>query len=294
MNIFSLPAAVLIAGLAAVAPFAATDLMGRTVNAPPQPQRIVVLAPSLTETVYALGCGGLVAGVTKGCDFPAEAQKLPVVGDYVNISLERLAALKPDLVLATFDGNSEYIVEKLYQLKIPVFVCREKSLAEIKATLRELGKLLGRERPADSLRLAMDAALEKVRARTSLYPRGIKVLYAYQQQPLISPGRGTFANELLDSLGVASISRDVSAGYPRISPETVLELDPELILISTMSTGADTVRIRREWQAWKGIRAVRNNRIRFFDSRRFDRPSVHIMQGVMELQDLIIREYWKQ
>ena len=118
-----------------------TDQLGRMVSLPDDPKRIVSLAPSITEIIYGLGQEHRLAGVTRFSDFPPEAAKLPKVGSFVQLDLERIVALKPDLCIATKDGNPRAVVERLESLQVPVYVVNPRDLDSVMETVIEIGVL---------------------------------------------------------------------------------------------------------------------------------------------------------
>ncbi|MEJ2038201.1 MAG: helical backbone metal receptor, partial [Desulfosarcinaceae bacterium] len=125
-----------------------TDLVGRSMTVPEQPRRVVALAPSITEIVYALQMEACLAGVTRFSDFPLPAQSLPKVGSYVKLDVERIAALKPDLCIAISDGNPVASVEQLQTLRIPVFAVNPHDLQSVMQSILAIADLLGAERKA--------------------------------------------------------------------------------------------------------------------------------------------------
>ena len=127
------------------------DQLGREVLVPDNPERVVSLAPSITEIVFALGEGHRLKGVTQHCDFPPEAESLPKIGSYVHPDLEKIVALKPDLCLGTRDGNPREVAERLEALKIPVYAVNPKDLDTVMDTLLEIGRLLHAEQRAQTL-----------------------------------------------------------------------------------------------------------------------------------------------
>lgn len=118
------------------------DQLGRNISVPTRPRRIVSLAPSITEIVYALEQGDRLKGVTRYSDYPREATKLPRIGSYVRLDIERIVALNPDLCIATKDGNPKAIIDRLESLKIPVYVVNPHNLDTILETILEIGTIL--------------------------------------------------------------------------------------------------------------------------------------------------------
>ena len=157
--------AVLTASLAAATAEAklVRDQLGREVLVPDDPQRVVSLAPSITEIVFALGEGHRLKGVTQHCDYPPEAGSLPKVGSYVHLDVEKIVVLKPDLCLGTRDGNPREVAEKLEALNIPVYAVNPRDLETVMDTLLEIGRLLHAEERAEVLVKDMRGRIEGVK-----------------------------------------------------------------------------------------------------------------------------------
>jgi iron complex transport system substrate-binding protein len=255
-----------------------TDEIGRRVVIKSEPRRIVSLAPSLTETLFALGLGARVVGVTSYCDYPAEARAKEKVGDTLRPNLERLIALKPDLVLVTTSSQLENLTRQLDQLSIPVYVTNPRTVADVVASIRRLGDVTGaRDRAAalaDEMKRRVDAVKKQVAGREP--PR---VLYVLQNSPLITAGRGTFINDLILLAGGKSISGEETADYPQFSREAVIARAPEVIIIPE-SHGTELVNedaVRRDFAATP---AVKLNRVARINPDLIDRPGPRLAEGL--------------
>ncbi|MDH4205356.1 MAG: cobalamin-binding protein [Desulfobacteraceae bacterium] len=261
-----------------------TDQLGRHVTVPDKPQRVVSLAPSITEIVFALDQGHRLQGVTTYSDFPPEAVKLPKVGSYVHLDLEKIVALKPDLCIAIKDGNPRVIAQRLESLKIPVYAVDPNNLETIMKTVLEIGTLLNAKDQASQLVQNMDLRIQKVKslvAKTTYRPR---VFLQIGVSPIVSAGTHTFIHELIVIAG----GTNLSAGpipYPRFSREKVLALSPEIIIITSMARSAVFEKVKAEWEKWPNMPAVRNQRIYVEDSNFLDRPTPRLVDGL----ELLIR-----
>ena len=267
------------------------DQLGREVLVPDEPKRIVSLAPSITEIVFALGAGHLLQGVTQHCDFPPEAGALPKVGSYVHLDLERIVALKPDLCLGTRDGNPREVAEKLGALNIPVYAVNPRDLQTVMNTLLEIGRLLHAEERAEMLVGEMRGRIERVQARVATTKARPTVFFQIGIVPIVSVGTNTFIDELITTAG----GRNLAAGptpYPRFSKEQVVALEPEVVIITSMTRGQDFEPVRDDWNQWGNLPAVRNHRIHIVESDIFDRPSPRLVDGLELLARLIHPELW--
>lgn len=267
------------------------DQLGREVLVPDEPKRIVSLAPSITEIVFALGAGHLLQGVTQHCDFPPEAGALPKVGSYVHLDLERIVALKPDLCLGARDGNPREVAEKLGALNIPVYAVNPRDLQTVMSTLIEIGRLLHAEAQAEVLVAKMRGRIEGVKARVATTQVRPKIFFQIGIVPIVSLGTNTCIGELITTAG----GHNLAAGptpYPRFSKEQVVALEPEVIIITSMTRGQDFEPVRDDWYRWSNLPAVRNHRIHIVESDIFDRPSPRLVEGLELLARLIHPELW--
>ena len=263
-----------------------TDQLGRHVSVPDKPQRVVSLAPSITEIVFALDQGHRLQGVTTYSDFPPEAVKLPKVGSYVHLDLEKIVALKPDLCIAIKDGNPRVIAQRLESLKIPVYAVDPNSLETIMKTVLEIGTLLNAKGRANQLVQNMDLRIQKVKSLVAKATHRPRVFFQIGVTPIVSVGTRTFIHELIVKAG----GTNLAAGpipYPRFSREKVLALSPEIIIITSMARSAIFEKVKAEWEKWPNMPAVRNQRIYVENSNFFDRPTPRLLDGLELLIQLI-------
>jgi iron complex transport system substrate-binding protein len=259
-----------------------TDEIGRQITVNTAPQRIISLAPSITEMLFALKLGERVVGVTSYCDYPAEAKAKEKVGDTLKPNLERLIALKPDLVLVSTASQLEKLTQQLDQLGIPVFVTNPKSVREVVASLRKIGDLTGEVQQAETLAAEMETRIATVQRQMT--NQGVpRVLYILQLSPLITAGKNTFINDLIQQAGGRSISGEEAADYPQFSRETALARAPEVILVPE-SHGTELVNIEAVRQAFAITPAVKNNRLVRINPDLIDRPGPRIVEGLESLR----------
>jgi iron complex transport system substrate-binding protein len=269
------------------------DQLGRHVMVPENPERIVSLAPSITEIVFALDQGSRLKGVTTYSDFPSEAENLPKVGSYVQLDLEKIVALKPDLCIAIKDGNPVAVARRLESMKIPVYAVDPKNLETIMQTVQDIGGLLNVEEKADQLIQNMNLRIQKVKslvAKTTYRPR---VFFQIGVSPIVSVGTNTFSHELIILAGGKNLAEGPIA-YPRYSIEQVLALSPDVIIITSMARAAVFKRVEAEWNRWPNLPAVRNHHIFIEDSNLFDRPTPRLVDGLELLVRLIHPELFKR
>jgi len=263
-----------------------TDPTGRSVTLPATPRRVVSLAPGITEIIFALEREDILLGTTQFSNYPPAAQKITRIGSYVHPDLERIVALRPDLVLATRDGNPRRVIERLEALQIPVFAIDPRNLAEIKASLSALGTVLNAEAQAAALVADMETRLARLRQLTARIEHRPLVFFQVDAAPMVSVGEETFLHELIILAG----GRNAAAGgpaYPRFGWEQILTLQPEVTIITSMAGGQSPEELRRAWEQWPQLKAVQNGRVHVVDADLFDRPTHRLLDGLEILARLI-------
>jgi iron complex transport system substrate-binding protein len=258
------------------------DEAGRTVNVPDFPKRIVSLAPNLTECLFALGLDEEVVGVTQYSNYPPEAASRPKVGSYVQINLEQVVSLKPDLVLATRDGNPREQVDRLVAMGICLYATDPRTLEGLFRTLETLGKILHREERAEGIVQGLKARLARVDDLVAHRSRP-RVLLQVGINPLVSVGRGTLQDHLIELAGGENVAAEAPVPYPVLSMERILEARPEVILVSSMVEKTDASAEIRKWSRWREIPAVAQGRLHVIDGDLIDRPSPRILEGLEEM-----------
>jgi iron complex transport system substrate-binding protein len=262
------------------------DALGREVHIPEAPQRIVPLAPSLTEILYDLGLGDRVVGVTNHCNYPPEAALKPKVGSYINLNAEMIVSLAPDLVLGTVDGNEKIVVELLERARIPVYVVNPRNVREAVETVAVLGEVCGVREKGKSLSLALSARVNRVVTKTSGLENPLVFLQIHLH-PIMSVNSRTIHHDLLRLAGGRNMTAGEPITYPRISIEEVIQRQPEIILISSMESGGRFEKAREGWLKWTSIPAVKNGRVHLIDSDLIDRPSPRVVEGLESMARLI-------
>ena len=262
------------------------DQIGRVVEVPDDPKRVVALAPSITEVIFGLGQSGRLAGVTQFSNYPPEASGLPKVGSYVQLNLEKIVALRPDLCIAIKDGNPKTVVDRLQSLQIPVYVVNPHNLESVVETMSALGRLFDATQKADALTADITQRLKKVRMRVTAVQKRPRVFVQIGISPIISAGTGTFIHDLIETAGGINVAAGRNT-YPRFSREQVLALSPEVIIITSMARQGAFEKVRRQWRHFRQIPAVKHDRIHLVDSDIFDRPSPRLIDALEVLAELI-------
>jgi iron complex transport system substrate-binding protein len=253
------------------------------------PARIVSLAPNMTEILFALGAGPRVVGVTRFCDYPAEAKALPKIGGFLDPSLEAVAALRPDLVVGVPNSNNRTVVERLGEIGIPVLLVEANRLEDVYGLIREVGRAVGLPAPAEGVVASMQAEIAATTRAVRGAPR-TRVLFAYGRDPLIVAGPGSFADELLRLAGAQNIVREGRARYPTYSIERVLKLAPDVLIDSSMSRGGaapSLQSLREKWDRFTSLPAVKSGRLYWLDPQLFARPGPRLAEALSALARLL-------
>jgi iron complex transport system substrate-binding protein len=240
------------------------DELDRDVTVPDHPHRLICLAPSLTDTVYRLGRGSDIAGITDYTKYPAEAAQKPSVGGIINPSLEKIVSLQADLVLAIGDLNSLDLIHSIERLGLPVFVVYPRGLEGIYRSIESVGAAIDQQASAKELVGVLRGREQAVRRRVAgkQFPT---VFYLLWNDPIMTAGHGAFITELIEIAGGRSVSSDLPSEWPRISLEVVIARQPQYLLLIK---GAQTTLETLQQQAnWKKLDAVRHGRVFYVDDR---------------------------
>lgn len=263
-----------------------TDQIGRQVVFEEPLSRVVSLAPNLTEMSYLVGGAQVLVGATQYANHPEEAKRLPRVGSYVALDIEKIVSLRPQLCLAIRDGNPKAAVEKIEALGIPVYVFDPHSLEEIIDVVDRLGEIYGTEDIAQNLIKSYRSRLERIDTRASGLTVRPRVFFQIDVHPIISAGSDTFIHELIGRAGGINVAED-RYGYPRFSWEELLSLNPEVVLLASMGGGHSEQDLRAQWQQWPEVTAVRQNQLHVVDADLFSRPTPRLIDALDYLIDLL-------
>jgi len=263
---------------AAAFPLTITDDAGRTVTIKAEPKRVVSLAPSNTETIYALGKGANVVGVTQYCNYPPEAKEKPQVGGFSKIDLEKVVGLAPDLVLAT-NLHAKSIVPELEKRGLVVVVVEPKNVSEVVSKMATFGKLLGASAQATQLSAQMQSRIDAVASKVATAKTKPRVFYEIDAS-LYTPGPGSFIDDLLTKAGGANIAANAKGSYVQLSAEVILAQDPEVILLGDMLFGETPEKLKAR-AGWSNLTAVKNNRVvPIANEDVVARPGPRIVEGL--------------
>ncbi|HEY0385802.1 MAG TPA: cobalamin-binding protein [Pyrinomonadaceae bacterium] len=268
-----------------------TDEAGRRVRLPARPERIVTLAPNLTEIVYAVGAGDRLVGNTTYCDYPPEAKRVTKVGDTLQPNIEQIIALRPQLVLVSTASQLEAFTRQLNEQGIAVYVTDPRSLEDVFRSIESLGELLGEAERAARL-------VEELRGRALLVEQTVKsappvrVFYQVSAAPLYTIGRDAFLTDLIARAGGQSVTADVPGAFPRYSDEAALASQPDAIVIPVDPTMDQSN--ARPASSLENSAAVKGGRVYRINGDLLSRPGPRLVEGLEQLAHALHPEAFKR
>ena len=271
--------------MANITPRTFVDTQGRKLFLAKAPIRVVSMAPSVTEILFALGLDEHVLAVTAFCDYPPEARRKIRLGG-TNPSVEQIVALKPDLVLAPQDMVQPDLLQNLDRLKIPTFVMQTAQLEDVLGEIQLMARVFERGQAGDELVAKIRQRIAVVKERTKSLTRP-RVLYVLNTDPLQTVGPGSFIHQLIEAAGGENIAAETSTAYPRFAIEEVLARDPELIIFPVGAEEGIPDEEQQSWRRWTILSAVKHNRMAQVPSVLVDRPGPRIAEGLELLAQAI-------
>jgi iron complex transport system substrate-binding protein len=257
-----------------------TDEAGRTISVPARIDRFITLAPNLTEIVFAIGAGDRLVGNTTYCDYPAPAKQIEKVGDTLRPSMERIIALRPQLVLVSTASQLETFTTQLSDHQIAVYVTDPHDLEGVFKSIKDLGDLLNETEATAELLRNLRARAEAVeRAVNTTQP--ISVFYQVSAEPLYTAGRDSFVTDLIRRAGGKSVTENVPGAWPLFSAESALAAQPEAIILPTGgSMGSANAEVNA---ALRRSPAVKNGKVYKINDDHLARPGPRSVDGLEEI-----------
>jgi iron complex transport system substrate-binding protein len=261
-----------------------TDDNGATVTLAAPAQRVVSLAPHVTELIYAAGGGARLVGAVSYSDYPPEARQIPRVGDNKALDLERIAALNPDLIVVWRHGNAQAQLERLRELHIPLFFSEPHQLDDVAQTLTRLGTLLGTSDIADAAAGHYRQDIANLRARYANRPP-VSVFYQVWDQPLMTLNGTHMVSDVIALCGGRNVFARLQPLVPTVSTEAVLAANPEAIFTASAGATKPDAPLPQldRWRAWPSLTAVARNNLFAIDGDLINRPTPRIAQGAAKL-----------
>ena len=266
------------------AEIAVTDSLGRELVLQEPARRVVTLAPHLVENIHSAGGGKSLVGTVSFSNFPPEAADLPLVGSFNAFSLERIVTLQPDLIVMWGSGNGTQALERLETIGVPVYVDEIRTLGGLYRSILNLGKLTGSGKVAHAKASELEQTFEALRA-TRAHTERLEVFYQIWHEPLQTLGGDHMINEIITLCGGRNIFSDTATLAPRVSIESVLERDPDVIIASGMS--GDRPGWLQQWQAYPTMKAVTGQALYSIDPDVILRPTARLSQGAGSLCALL-------
>ncbi|HKO62865.1 MAG TPA: cobalamin-binding protein [Pyrinomonadaceae bacterium] len=257
------------------------DDSGRTVSIPTNVERFVSLAPNLTEIAFAIGAGERLVGNTTFCNYPEPAKNVTKVGDTLQPSIERVLALKPQLVIVSTASQLQAFATQLDQHGVAIYITDPHDLDSIFRTITNLGDVLNEPAAASALVHQLRTRTEAVERAVAGRPR-VRVFFQLSGQPLYTAGKSSFVTNLIERAGGKSVTSDVNEAWPRLSDEAALASRPEaVIMLSGESMGASAN--LKVAPALKTSPAVRNGRLYVIDGDLLTRPGPRLVDGLEQI-----------
>jgi iron complex transport system substrate-binding protein len=271
-------------------PITVTDSLGRKVTIEHLPQRIVSLAPSNTEILFALGLDDKLSGVTDYCDYPEKAKLKPRVAGYLTPDIEKLVTIAPDLVLAELI-HEKTVLPSLEKLGLTLIVLSASSVDEIINNITLVGQVTGSNVAAAQLTLKLSGRVKTITSKTALLPPGSRprVMCVIWHDPIWTMGGKTYIDDLITMAGGVNI---FSADFEKsgiVSPESIVSKNPQVVIVTGMAASADATAGSLKKMDWmQATDAIKNNRVyKLSDSNLVERPGPRVVDGLEEVARLL-------
>lgn len=267
------------------------DEANRSVSVPARIERVISLAPNLTETIYAVGAGDRLVGNTTFCNYPAEAKNVTKVGDTMQPDIERVLALKPQLVLVSTASQLQAFTRQLDEHGIAVFVTDPHDLAGVMKSIRTVGELLNQSTTANDLLIWLQSRIDHVERSVEKRPR-VSVFFQLSGQPLYTAGRQSFVTDLIERAGGHSVTADLNEAWPKLSDETALASQPEaIVMLSGEAMGASAN--KGVASALRNSPAAKAGRVFVIDGDLLTRPGPRLVDGLEKMAYALHPEAFK-
>ncbi|GGN92698.1 ABC transporter substrate-binding protein [Saccharibacillus kuerlensis] len=266
---------------ATVYPLTLTDATGTEITFEAAPSKIVSLAPSETEALFALGLGEQIVGVSDNDDYPEEAKSKPKMGGY-ELNTEAILTAQPDIVFAA-DLTDDATIDSLRGLGLRVFKFNPDTLEDVMNNISVYGEITDHQAEAKEVTDKMRADIEKVRsAAASIDEKDRKTVYL-EFSPGWTVGKGEFMDELIGTSGAINAAA-ATTGWSEVDAETIIRTNPDVILYSKMSVDPKDIKAR---SGWNGIKAVKNDQLFAIDDNLVSRPGPRLTEGLIEVFNAI-------
>lgn len=259
-----------------------TDGIGRKIELTKRPERIVSLAPNITEILFSLQLGSKVVGVTDFCDYPEDARDKPKVGWLISPNIEKIISMQPDIVFATTEGNKPEIVDELERMNIKTYVLNPHNINSVLSDITAIGTVTGQGIIAREIVASLNRRIDSVKKK-ALKGSPKRVIYLVSTDPVISAGPGSFIHDLILTAGGVNVLSDSPIRYPRIDMEEIILKDPEVIIAPS-----ELIEQIQGWKKrWGGISALKNGMVYPINPDIVSRPGPRIVDGLELINEYI-------
>lgn len=248
------------------------------------PQRIISLAPHITEMVFSAGAGDRLVGVVSYSDYPKAALDIPIIGGYQAVNIEKIIQLKPDLILAWKTGNRSSNIEQLKKMGFPIIYSKPQKLSDIAKEIRRFGQLFQTQSHANLMASQLEQTLQALESKQSQL-KPVKAYYQIWNHPLMTINGKQFISQAMNLCGAQNIFSDLPMLVPEVNIESVMKADPEVILLGGLKKMQQGW--LKDWQKWGMISAVKNAHIYRLQADTFQRPTARLINGIDSLCAII-------
>ncbi len=260
------------------------DDAGNTITLQQPAKRIISLAPHATESLFAAGAGNKIIGAVSYSDYPAAAKKIPRVGGYPSLDVEKIVSLKPDLVVAWASGNNLKQVEKLISIGVPVFISEPRYPEDVANTIQRFGVLAGTNKTAEKASKDFLQHYQLLKKRFSKKKK-VKVFYQLWNKPIMTINRNHLISNIINLCGGTNVFSKLHSLTPKVSIEAVIASNTEVIIAA--GKGDKKTKWISEWKLWQQLQAVKKEQIYFIDPDLLNRAGPRILDGADQLCELL-------
>ncbi len=257
--------------------FELTDDMGNIIKFESFPERVITLAPSLTEMIYELEVEDKLVGNTNYCNYPGAANNVEKIGDLLTVNFEKIVSLKPDLIIISVEGNNKSTYDKLIQLGMKVFISNPRNYEGIKNTFYNMGKIFNKTDRVEKIKKNWDERVNAV--KSNIADTQFEIMFLVALKPIMLAGDNTFINEFIEFSNCKNIAEGIKINYPIFNREEVIKIDPEFIFYAAKEKEV-AKEIKTAYAEWKDLSAIKNDNIIIVDPDLFLRPGPRFVDAL--------------
>ncbi|MGN7610707.1 cobalamin-binding protein [Magnetococcales bacterium HHB-1] len=262
------------------------DALLRTVTLPEKAMRIISLAPHVTEMLFAIGAGERIIGAVNYSDYPPEAKKIPQVGGYHRLDLEKIYALKPDLIIAWSGGNEKHQVDTLQKLGFTLFISEPHRVRDVFHEMTQMARLTGTKEIADRVVKQLKTRWQMLHQRYA-HKKPVRVFYQLWNRPLMTINRDHLIRDLIHQCGGVNVFDHLNSLIPKIGVEAVIQANPDVIIASGMNESRPDW--LDHWRGWRTLTAVKGSHLYFIPPDLIQRHAPRVLQGAERMCKILER-----